>query len=336
MGQVTLADDQKKLRLLQVAVRVSDHLFTALQQDHGADDEKVLDEILSRWIHLKDDLSVADFVVQVHVELAPLAGQATFDLIRKQLSGADYDYKARIAKLNELGFETARKCVQKWGGPKAHERLKNLKLLPVRCETRGNDVTELYFERSSKPKILVFPGNPERLLQDCVLLEFSFFHEYLSHAFPNWKSDEDRLSEGWLLALEIEWFREEFTFLDRQALLDAWLPRLGKDKRAFHVADWLLARCENKVCAKRFLLEWVADWNSNDKGVNEDLVSLITGVMKRTGSKLGGKKSVKKEATRQVLDDQICRPCARSSWKINEMREALEVELDRYDTPKTT
>jgi hypothetical protein len=336
MGQVTLADDQKKLRLLQVAVRVTDHLFTALHEDDGADDEKALAEVLSRWIHLKGDLTVVDFVLQIHSELSPLAGQPIFDSIRNKLNDKAYDYKGRIAELNELGFETARKCVQSWGGPKAQQRLKNLKLLPVRCETGGNDVTELYYERASRPKLLVYPGSPEKLLQDCVLLEFSFFHEYLSHAFPNWKSDDDRLSEGWLLALEIEWFKEEYTFLDRQALVDAWLPRLGKDKRAFWVADWLLARCKDKLCPRKFLLEWAADWNANDSDDNEDLISQITGVMKKAGQKLGGRQPEKKAAIRQVLDDQICSPCTKSSWKINKMRDALEVELDRYDTPKTT
>ena len=336
MVQVVLADDQKRLRLLQVAVRVADHLFTALQQDHSADDEKILDEIVSRWSHLKDDLTVVQFISKVDMELAPLAGQPIFDAIRKQLSLPGYDYKARIATLNELGFQTAEKCIEKWGGPKAKERLKSLKILPVRCETRGNGVTELYYDRGSKPKLLVCPGSTDKVLQDCVLLEFSFFHEYVSHAFPNWKSDDDRLSEGWLLALEIEWFREEFGFFDRQALLDAWLPRLGKEKRAFHVADWLLGRCENKVCAKRFLLELVADWHSTSKDDKEDLVSLITGVMKKAGPKLGGKRSKKRETTRQILDDELCRPCAKSVWNINKLRDALAAELERYDTPQTS
>jgi hypothetical protein len=270
------------------------------------------------------------------LELVPLVGQPIFDSIRTELSRSDYDYKVRIARLNELGFETALTCIQKWGGPKANHRLKSLKLLPVHCETLGNDVTELYYERSSKPKILVYPGSPEKLLQDCVLLEFSFFHEYISHAFPNWKSDEDRLSEGWLLALEIEWFREEFTFSDRQTLVESWLPRLGEDKRDFHVAHWLLARCEDKVCAKKFILEWVADWTSNAQGDNDDLLSLITGVMKKAGFRLGGKQSKKDAATRQLLDEQICGPCADSSWKINKIRDILETEMELYDTPKTT
>jgi hypothetical protein len=334
MAQVTFADDQKKLRLLQVAVRLADHLFTALQKDHNADDDKALNELLSRWIHLKDDLTVAHFVQQVHLELGPLVGQPIFDSIRTDLSVGSYDYKARIAKLNELGFETARECVLKWGGPKAKDRLESLKLLPVHCETRGNDVTEFYYERGSKPRILAYPGATEKLLQDCVVLEFSFFHEYLSHAFPKWRLDEDRMSEGWLLALEIEWFREEYTFSDRQALLEAWLPRLGIDKRDFHVAHWLLARCDDKVCAKRFVLEWVADWTSNSKRENEDLLSLITGILKKAGSKLGGKQSKKNAALRQLLDDQICGPCAESSWQINKIRDALEVGMDPYDAPK--
>jgi hypothetical protein len=331
MVLVTLADDQKKLRLLQVGVRVSDHLFTALQQDHSADDETALAEILSRWIHLKDDLTVADFVLKIHAELSPLAGQPIFDSIRSQLNSNGYDYKARIAKLNELGFQTARKCIHKWGGPKARARSQQLSVLPVRCETRGNVETELYYQRGKKPSIDLYPGNTEKLLQDCLLLEFNFFHEYLSHAFPDWKADDDRLSEGWLLALEIEWFKEEYTFLDRQTLLDTWLPRLGKDKRDFYVAEWLLGRCDNKVCAKKFMLEWVADWPSNSKDDNADLVSQIIGVMKKPGSKFYGKQSTKAEETGKVLDGQICGPCARSSWKINKIRDILGAELDRYD-----
>jgi|GEM_PF-6712660 len=266
MALITLADDQKKLRLLQVGVRVADHLFTALQQDHSADDEKALAEILSRWIHLKGDLTVVGLVEQIHTELSPLAGQPIFDSVRNQLNRAEYDYKARIAKLNELGFDTTQKCIQKWGGPKAKARGQQLSILPVRCETRGNAETELYYLRGREPSIDLYPGNTDKLLQECLLLEFNFFHEYLSHAFPDWKTDDDRLSEGWLLALEIEWFKEEYTFLDRQTLIDAWLPRLGKDKRNFHVAEWLIGRCDNKVCAKKFMLEWVAERGSCGAG----------------------------------------------------------------------
>jgi hypothetical protein len=336
MVQVTLADDQKKLRLLQVGVRVVDHLFTALQQDHSADDEKALADVRSRWIHLTDDLTVAEFVLQMHTELFPLAGQPIFGSVRSQLNGDGYDYKARIAKLNELGFETAQKCIHKWGGPKARARAQELRasgILPVRCETRGNAETELYYLRGKKPSIDLYPGNTDKLLQDCLLLEFNFFHEYLSHAFPNWKADDDCLSEGWLLALEIEWFKEEYTFLDRQSLLDAWLPRTGVDKRDFQVASWLLGRCDNKVCAKKFMLEWVADWNANRQDDNADLVGQIFGAMKRSGSKLHGKQRGKGKETQKVLDSQICGPCPKSSWKINKIRDVLEKELDRYDKP---
>jgi hypothetical protein len=335
MVQVTLADDQKKLRLLQVGVRVADHLFSALQQDHTADDENALAEVLTRWLHLKGDLTVVEFVQQIHTELFPLAGQPIFDSVRSQLSRDEYDYKARIAKLNELGFETAQRCIHKWGGPKARARGKQLRVLgvlPVRCETRGNVETELYYLRGKKPSIDLYPGNTDKLLHECLLLEFNFFHEYLSHAFPNWEADDDRLSEGWLLAIEIEWFKEEYTFLDRHSLLEAWLPRLGVDKRDFQVGSWLLGRCDNKICAKRFMLEWVADWNANSKDVSADLVSQMFGVMKKSGSKLYGKKSAKNKGTEKVLDSQICDPCAKSYWKINKIRDILEKELDRYDT----
>ncbi len=335
MSHVTLADDQKKLRLLQVGVRVADHLFTALQQDHSADDDTVIEEVRDRWGRLKGDLTVVEFVQKIYAELFSLDGQPIFASVRKQLSSDGYDYKGRISELNQLGFATAQKCIQKWGGPKARargEELRVLGVLPVRCETRGNAETELYYIRGKKPSIDLYPGDTDKLLQDCLLLEFSFFHEYLSHAFPIWEADDDRLSEGWLLALEIEWFKEEYTFLDRQALLDAWLPRIGVDKRDFQAASWLLGRCENKVCAKKFMLEWVAGWNANEQDDNADLVSQIFGAMKKSGSKLYGKQPNKGKETQKVLDSENCGPCAKSSWKINKIRDVLEQELNRYDT----
>jgi hypothetical protein len=331
MVRVIFADDEKKLRLLQVAVRLVDHTLAAFQTaPEPADAWK---QITGRWDVLQGDKPIPEIVSDLSNEFLSRTGIPFYDSIRSAFVGP-YDYQAQFQKLNKIGFEQARECITDWGGKKADKRFQSLKPLPLYCETTDAATTVLSFDRANH-RIIVQPGEADKLIQDCRLIEFSFFHEYLSHAFPNWRKDQYALSEGWLLALEIYWFEETYTHIDTELLTQIWLERLTQPGREdYFLARRLLNRCESKTCVRRFLLEWVAAWRSLNSEDCEDLVTLFLGVANKAGSRLGGLMSPKRQATLSKLDEVLCSPCKNSSWKIKKMRHLLEKELDRYDTPR--
>jgi hypothetical protein len=170
------------------------------------------------------------------------------------------------------------------------------------------------------------------LLRECLVLEFSLFHEYLPHAFPDWKRDEADVSEAWLLALEMQWFKFEYTAFDCDVLLQVWGSRLMKDREVYWAADWLLKRCDSRRCVARFLLEFVASLSQFDPADARDFLSLLTGVANKAGMKLGANSSAKQKKTVDLLNKLLCTPCGSQApvWDFGKMRIALEREMDKY------
>src|SRR5207244_13305444 len=119
----------------------------------------------------------------------------------------------RLGQVNQKAQDGMRECINAWGGKKAKKRVKQLALLPLHCETAGKDETESFFERAQS-RILIRVGSPEIILLECLVLEFTLFHEYLSHAFPTWSKDVEEISEGCLFALEFEWLHSKYTMFD--------------------------------------------------------------------------------------------------------------------------
>jgi hypothetical protein len=89
--------------------------------------------------------------------------------------------------------------------------VQQLKPVSLRFESTDKDRMEFF---SSIRQILGRACGLEGLLRKCLILEFIFFHEYLSHAFPTWTKDVEPVSEGFLFALEFDWFESAFTGLD--------------------------------------------------------------------------------------------------------------------------
>jgi hypothetical protein len=335
MSEVTWGDDSIRIRLFQTATRVSAHFYDAVAGAAGSGaglSSKHLEDLNKRWLLLEGDQTVIEYERSLEKQLLPLAGDPVFDHIRAELAKT-FVYDQRLWDLNKKALEEVRKCIASWGGPKAKKRIKQLKILPLHFESTDQEQMQFFFERDAK-RILCRAGAQELLLRECMILEFSFFHEYLSHTFPTWAKDVEPVSEGLLFALEFDWFESEYTVLDNDLLLKVWQHRLGPERDAFWAGRWLLKRCDSRDCVRKFLLEWVARWDDFDEDDNLDLVSQLKGVYAKTGYKLGGKLSEKQLKTQELLDAALCGRCDQGTWDIRTMRKELASALGAYEPSK--
>lgn len=335
MAKITWGDDSIRIRMFQTAMRVSTHFYETLTESmvsQGQAGEDPIEQLLSRWPLLKGDQSLSQFEQTFKKELLPLKGHPVFDRIQTELDRS-FSYGDQLWRLNQSAFDSVRRCISQWGGTRAKRRLKRIKLLPLHCESGAYEQTQFSFEPREK-RILVRPGEPKSLLAECMILEFSLFHEYLSHAFPSWDKDVEQISEGWLFALEFDWFESEYTFHDNDMILRVWKQRLEKERDAFWAGRWLLRRCNSQRCVRKFLLEWVAGWEQVELDMNLDLLSQLQGIYLKTGHKLGGHSSPKDLKTLDMLDKSVCGPCAKGRWDISSVRNQLESALRAYLPPK--
>jgi hypothetical protein len=331
MPDVTWADDSKPIRLFQIGVRLSAHFYDAMAKTASAKTDRSpshVDELNKRWLMLSGDQTIPEYEERLQKELFPLAGEAVFDHIRVELA-KPFHYDQKLVQINQAALDAARRCIKSWGGAKAQRRLKQLKLLPLHLESIDDKHTQFSFERTAN-RILVRPGLPEILLRECMILEFSLFHEYLSHAFPAWSKDVEPISEGWLFALEFEWFESQYTPDDIDLLTKVWHRRLEQERRSFWAGRWLLKRCKSRECVAKFLLEWVAGWDAIKEDVNLDLLSQLLGMRAKAGHGLGGKASAKQLKILEMLDKVLCEPCQKGSWDVAKMRDQLESVLRLY------
>jgi hypothetical protein len=331
MSVVTSGDDSKRVRLFRTAVRVAAHFYDAVARNPGAQTSRSpshLEELNKRWLLLRGDQTVVGYEQSLQKELLPLQGEPVFDHIRGELS-KPFLCDQRLGHVNQSALDEVRRCVHDWGGPRAQKHVQQLKLMPLHLESTDHEHTQFFYERSQK-RILVRAGSPEVLLRECMILEFSLFHEYLSHAFPAWSKDVEPISEGWLLALEFEWFESQFTFEDNDLLLKVWHHRLEKEHRSFWAGRWLLGRCGSRECVRKFLLEWIGGWDAVDVNDNLDLLSQLRGVYSKAGHRLGGRISSKQKKTLEILDEVLCGPCSTGSWNIKDMRNRLAAALRAY------
>jgi len=332
MSDVTWADDSKRVRLFQVGVRLAAHFYDAMAKSGSAQPDRSpshADELNKRWQMLSGDQRVVEYERSLSKELSPLAGEAVFDHIRGELEKS-FPYEKRLRELNQKALDGARQCVQTWGGTQAQKRLKEMKLLPLRIESTDEEHTKFSFERAAPKHILVRAGSPDILLRECMILEFSLFHEYLSHAFPAWSKDVEPVSEGWLLALEFEWFESQYMLDDIDLLRKVWHRRLEQERRSFWAGIWLLKRCKSRECVAKFLLEWVAGWDAIKEDTNLDLLSQLLGIETKAGHRLGRKVSAKQLKLLEILDKALCGSCQNGAWDIANMADQLESVLRLY------
>jgi hypothetical protein len=199
-------------------------------------------------------------------------------------------------------------CIKEWGGPKARKRAGKLAEIPLLCKTGDKEQMEFSFERANGC-ISIRTGSAEGLFLECMLLQFSLFHEYLSHAFPTWSKDIAEISEGFLFRLEFEWLESRYTLFDNDLLYELWSTRLAKERGSFNTARWLLKRCRPSVdCMHKFLLEWAGGWQDFQEADHLDLLSQLKGVYNKIGSGFGHT-TPKALQTLKVLDQALCEPC---------------------------
>jgi hypothetical protein len=335
MSEVSWGDDSIRIRLFRAATRISAHFYDAVAGTAGSGTglpSKHLEDLNKRWLLLEGDQTVIEYERSLEKQLLPLAGEPVFDHIQTALAKS-FAYDQRLWEINKKALEEVRNCVAAWGGPKAKKRIKQLKVLPLHFESTDQDQMQFFFERDAK-RILCRAGAQELLLRECMILQFSFFHEYLSHAFPTWAKDVEPVSEGLLFALEFDWFESEYTVLDNDLLLKVWQQRLEPERRSFWMGRWLLKRCHSRDCMRKFLLEWVARWDEFDPDDNIDLMSQLQGVYAKTGYKLGGGLTPKQLKTLKIVDAALCGRCDRGTWDIHQIREELAAGLSAYGPPK--
>lgn len=323
-------DDSIRVRMFKAALGICKHYSDAISNE-PIDQEAMehFETLCKRWGFIDGaDLSLKQCLAEMQKQLIPEAADSVFAQLSTRLS-EKFDPNARLTAINKVALQQAKDCIQAWGGKEALARVKSLKLLPLKCESTNKDGTELYFNRGRNPSISIRAGHPSTMLKDCMVLEFSLFHEYLSHAFPNWEADESAISEQWLLALEMDWFEKKYMVFDSTLLSDVWDSRTG---HAFKAAQWFLKRCSNE-CVHKFLLEWVATWRSNAEETNVDLLAQFKGVAKKTAIAFGNAPSAKQKGTLDLLHELLCGPCERGKWDHRAMRDRLAEELTRYGAP---
>jgi len=327
MANVTFGDDSIRIRLFQAALRLATHFFEANEAGHSNGSANI-EELNERWQLLKGDQTVSKYVETLLNELQPLKGQPLFDHIRSKLA-KPFSFEQNLLRVNQAALDEVKECVTIWGGAKAQARVKHLAPFPIHLETSDHEHTQFFLQHTPR-QIRVRPGSQKTLLRECLILRFSFFHEYLSHAFPAWSNDVEEASEGLLLALEFEWFESQYVALDNELVLRVWSRRQERQGRAFWVGRWLLNQCNSHECMRKFLLEWIGSWDSVELDVNLDLLSQLKGMYEKAGRHLGSNMTDKYKKTKDIIDSILCDPCAKAVWDLRKMRDELANALRPY------
>lgn len=333
MADLSWTDTATPTCMFQLGIRICDHFALAMaelsHQDLKLQYER-LEDLNTRMSLMGGGLSLAEYVERVRKELRVYHGEPLSDAMWSSL-GDPYDYGARVQTINTIALEQVRRCVQKWGGSNAAARLDSLSELPLECGASGGNSIECAFDRDSL-RINVGAGVTESLLNECMIFEFTLFHEYLSHAFPDWNEDEPDVSEAWLFALELQWFKYEYTALDTDLLIKVWEPRLQGDRDPFRAAEWLLGRCDSRRCVATFILNLVSSWDSLGPGKGSEFLSLLIGAATKAGLKSGGRMSAKQQHTLDLVNDLLCSPCASDAplWDLKAMQTELKREISKY------
>jgi hypothetical protein len=338
MHRITLADDSLQIRLFQAALQVATSLTRHIGEFEAPENSSLepltlVDEVDTRWRRLGafGDRKPQEYCSQLSTEWQALAREKGYEVFRHvdaDLQRA-FDSKKALWEINERALKEAKRCVMAWGGPQAQRRLVALRLLPIHCETGGGKFSEFYFDRMGS-RLLMRVGELELLLLECIVLEFSLFHEYLSHAFPSWKEDYVEMSEGFLFALEFQWFESNYNRIDTDVLQKVWRPRLEKNRKSLGSGQWLLRQCGLTKCARKFLLEWAARWGESTVDVNKDLFSQILGIGDKIGFRLFAPQRPKEHKILGLFREELCDPCESSGWDFARMRDNIRELLAAY------
>jgi hypothetical protein len=336
MPELSWAGTTPPILMFQIGIRICDHFALGMSELSHDDLKKQYDrfDLLNKHMSdITDNLDLPGYVDRAGKFLAVFQGESVCDAVREALT-RHYDYDERLKKLNEIAFDQVRKCVGEWGGRGAADRLESLEKLPklpLVCGPAGGKAIECSFDREGM-QINIGAGLSESLLNECMIFEFTLFHEYLSHVFPDWQKDEPEVSEAWLFALELQWFKHKYTALDTDLLVQVWEPRLRGDRDPFRVAEWLLGRCDSRKCVATFILNLVSSWESLGSKKGSEFLSSLIGAAMKTGLKSGGHGSDKQQNTFDLIEKLLCSPCKKKtpSWDLEQMHGELKQEISKY------
>jgi len=341
MKNVLWEDTELPVRVFQLALRLATHFLERLEQfpDPAGSGTSLMEVLglISEELKITHkqlrDRPIADYTEHLRARLGtsiPVKGYG--EVIGGMVAdlASPFGCEDRLVQLNRRAFEALKICIDKWGEPASRERAGQMKLLPIRCQTPLAESPILSFVRQGR-NLLLRPGSADDALWECIILEFSLFHEYLSHYFPGWREDEEEISEGLLFALEWEWFQVEYLPFDVQLLLHQWNPRLQANREAFQFGQWLLRReCPAwRNCAAGFLLEWVAGWKQFRKDVHEDLKSQVFGIGHKLRSRMSRLRQ-KDQDLRRILEEAICGSCQGRDWNAGIVRDSLGRALEPF------
>lgn len=205
---------------------------------------------------LKSGLSgIPDTYAKINPALTDVF-QMILDQVRPFSPGEIEDY---LSKLFQDACSLAQKCIHEWGGPVAKAAMQFPRRAKLVFVTEGGGPTYAFCDKdlAGNHEVNLVVGNAEGLLRSVLSLEFYFFHEYLSHVFPQWDDLPGTFSEGFLFALGKTFFQQKCHVLKNgfslhSQIVDADIAahrrRTGKnphgDFEGFYA--WLIGQCQNK------------------------------------------------------------------------------------------
>jgi len=325
--------------LFEVASHTVTAMLTALSGgSHQGSVKSVIDSVVRHWsiiIELDYENETSKYRDHLRGLLAaavpfPPLGQL-FNLIHNAL-GSQFDLSAALANIEKRARARVGDCIGDWGGSNAKARFKEMSALPVQVKPLYQAApTRPEFERGRRKRLNLLVGQAtESTIWDCLALEFSFFHEHLSHHFPRWQQDEQMLSEGYLLAVELVWLEGACEPYEHEILhhYRSINPDMASD--SFEQGLWLIKRCpRDQSCFAKFMLEWAASWNSIDQEVSKDLESQLTGIFWRSRPRKDGR-GAKDESLRKLVEMAFCPHCRTKVWDFGAIKDTLKAALDRY------
>lgn len=240
-----------------------------------------------------------------------------------------FSLEDRLHRISARAHERARDCVHTWGSEPARSRLAHVVPLAIDVSPLFNKGrTTLEYNRRAHDRADLRIGSVQHAIWDFLTLEFSLFHEHLSHQFPGWTHDDRVLSEAYLFAAEFAWFQAAAEPLSFQCVGQVWNSRLASARADLQAGQWFLHRCGGPSCFSGFLLDWVAQWDRLGSGTNRNLKTLLEGVFNSSRSRPDS--SDTELSILQMFESIFCVTCNTRRWDIAEITSKLEVLLDRF------
>jgi hypothetical protein len=107
-----------------------------------------------------------------------------------------------LEEINQRSYGLVAECVRNLGGPPAKSRWESCQPAELRFDQRPDIKSFVARTTADRSQIVIQVGDRPFTLHSYLTLEYQFYHEYLSHIFAVWDSEDAMFSEGDLAALE--------------------------------------------------------------------------------------------------------------------------------------